>query len=299
MSICLVIAGPTASGKSWLAERIAQIIPATIINADSMQVYKGFPVLTAQPEISDNFALYGYRSPEEAYSVANWLNDASRAIEQSFANNQLPIVVGGTGFYINALINGIAKIPEISKKNRNKARTLLDQQGPQVLSDILFACDPKSKARIRPSDSQRLSRAYEVWLETGKSIFDWQSDNESMISCTFLVVKLTPSKQELDERIATRFDDMLDNGAIDEAKLAASLNLSDSAAKIIGVREINRFLNDEISLEQARELSIIASRQYAKRQLTWFRNKLESDITITKIPDQKDVEEISSLILSL
>ncbi len=277
----LIIAGPTASGKSKLALEYAQNHNGVIINADSMQVYKELPILTAQPSPKEMelvpHKLYGILSGDDPCSVARWQRLALQAIAECAEMGKPPIIVGGTGMYISALLSGIAAIPEVSSQVRSAVRTLHQQLGADDFYKELQQLDPEMAKRLHPGDTQRVVRAFEVIKATGRSLLEWQGesgkDAVAHLDCT--VKLLTPDKEKLRERANQRFVRMVANGAVEEAKLLLSKNYDPNmpVMKALGVPELSAYLQGTATLEEAIELAQIATRQYIKRQLTWFRKQ--------------------------
>lgn len=274
-----LIAGPTASGKSALAVRLAQESGALIVNADSMQVYGVLRVVTARPSEADlqqaRHALYGHVAPTVAFSTGSWLRDvaalAAREGDRPF------IFVGGTGLYFRGLVEGFAEMPDIPKHIRERWRYKLHEEGPDKLHRILRMEDPKMASALRPSDGQRIVRALEVLETSGRSIADWQADSRPALvdraSASFRVIE--PDRPTLIERINRRFDRMVEEGALEEVAALLALNPDPAvpAMKAIGVRELGEVLADRMPLADAIERAKIATRQYARRQSTWFRNQ--------------------------
>jgi tRNA dimethylallyltransferase len=272
----VLIAGPTASGKSALAMRIARTQGGVIVNADALQVYENWRILSARPSVADEAAvphcLYGHVGPRAPYSTGHWLRDVA-AILQTPAR---PIIIGGTGLYFTALTEGLADIPTPPASIRAEADHLLATQG---LSTLLDALDPLTRSRIDTRNPMRVQRAWEVQRATGRGLAAWQEDTPPPLlpldACTPLLI--TADKEWLTARIARRFDMMLAAGALDEAR--ANLPLWDPALpsmKAIGAPELVAHLRDEMTLDQAREAATIATRQYAKRQRTWFRARMRA-----------------------
>lgn len=269
-----VIAGPTASGKSAHALEIAQKQPAVIINADSQQVYRDFPILTAQPspaeqQLTPHF-LYGFLDINQKCDAATWAKMAAAEIQTAWANGQLPILVGGTGLYLKTLMQGISPVPDIPTQIRTQATALLNEIGNAAFHAMLIAKDPTS-AHLHIGDTQRILRAYEVVEFTGKPLVYWhkQPTKTFLENAQYAGKILLPDRQALYANCNTRFSQMLENGAIEEVK-RYDLN---HTIKIIGAPEIQSYLRGEISLEMATEKGAQASRNYAKRQYTWFRNQ--------------------------
>ncbi len=277
----VLIAGPTASGKSALALDLAQKLDGVIINTDSMQVYDALQVLTARPGVEDTdvvpHRLYGHVPAQRAYSVGAWSRDVADLLGSDELIQQTPIFVGGTGLYFKALLGGLAQMPAIPAAIREHWRGALLSDGPEKLHAVLATRDPGVAARLNRTDGQRIARALEVLETTGQSIASLQDTaSEALIDVEGAQkIVLMPERALLWERIHTRFEAMLDLGAIDEVRtlLAAELSPELPAMKAIGVREITAMINGNLSRAQAIERGAIATRQYAKRQSTWFRNQ--------------------------
>ncbi len=278
----ILLAGPTASGKSKLAVHLAKKLNGEIINADSMQMYKEFSILSSRPDKKEikkiKHHLYGIISVKKYFSAGEWLRLAKNKINQCIKKKRTPIVVGGTGLYFNAITKGISKIPNIDIKTRNKVRNLFKRLGYKKFYDELIDIDPKVKNKILPTDSHRTQRAYEVMLKTKKSLFDWMLNTKSEFG-DFKVkaVYLNVPREDLLKKISLRTNLMFKRKCVEEVKKFNLLKLdkSLSANKLIGVQEINRYLKGLISLEQCKELINIKTRQYAKRQNTWSRGHMK------------------------
>ncbi len=280
----IVVAGPTASGKSALAMNLALRYDGEVVNADSMQVYAGTSIISAAPTQEDKnlvpHHLYEIYHPSKKGTVVDWLHLAVDAIKDIWARNKVPVVVGGTGMYIDNLINGTTPIPEPSSEVRKQVKNITDVYA------WLQENDKEAVKMLNPADSSRVRRAAEVFLQTGKSIADWYK--EPMIKCLpeadFRVIKIIPTAEELDERCYKRFDKMIEAGAIEEVRYLNSLNLQEDlpAMKMLGVPELIAFVKGEKNLREAIDLAKLHTRQYAKRQRTWFRNKLKADIILDK-----------------
>jgi tRNA dimethylallyltransferase len=279
----ILIAGPTASGKSALALDMASRENGIIVNADSMQVYCLLDIITARPTATDQqrvpHALYGHVHPSIAYSTGAWLRDVSRLVAEGGLAGRRPIFVGGTGLYFRALADGISPMPEIPDEVRERWRQRLRDSGPQELHRILARDDPQAALVLKPGDGQRVLRALEVLEASGRSILAWQKDGGGppridRNSARFIVIE--PERPLLVERIEQRFARMVEQGAIDEVKalLALGLDAQLPAMKAIGVRELGMVIEGRIPLAEAVRLAAIGTRQYAKRQATWFRNQL-------------------------
>ncbi len=279
----ILLAGPTASGKSNLAFKLAEKINGEIINADSMQVFKEFSVLSSRPSLTQTSKirhhLYGIISVNKHFSVGDWLKEVKKKINICKKKQKVPIIVGGTGLYFNIITKGISKIPDIDIKTRKKVRNLFQKLGCRKFYYQLLKLDPKIKDRILPTDSQRLQRAYEVKLKTKKSLYDWFANTKSDFS-DFEIKKIFIDipREVLLKRISLRTEQMFKKRCINEVKRfnALKINKTLSANKLIGVKEINDFLNKSISLKQCKELINIKTRQYAKRQNTWARGHMKN-----------------------
>lgn len=279
----ILIAGPTASGKSALAIRMASETGGLIVNTDSMQVYDVLNLLTARPGKADLVAaehhLYGHVAPSISYSTGRWLDDVSDLLSRPAVKGRTPIFVGGTGLYFRALLGGLSQMPAVPENVRAYWRDRMQVDGPERLHQLLVERDPGMAAMLRPSDSQRIVRALEVVEGTGKSLLAWQQTQGRALvdEASARKIVLLPDRAWLAGRIARRFALMLDGGAVDEVKALLALDLDPAlpAMKAIGVREIAAFLEGSMSQEEAMERSVIATRQYAKRQSTWFRNQLD------------------------
>ncbi len=282
----ILIGGPTASGKSGLALKIAGAFDGAIINADSMQVYRELRTLTARPTIADETEaphhLYGHLAGSAPCSVAVWLAAAREKIDVSWAENKTPIVTGGTGLYFKALLEGLAAVPEISENVREEVRRQLEKDGASSLHQQLNKLDPEMAARLEPGDSQRVTRALEVILSTGRSLRDWQAEqpegglNREMAPNSILSFAFLPDRETLYERCNARLRQMVEvEDAIDEVRHLLSLNYAPHlpVMKALGVPQIALYLRNEQSLEEAIQQTQTATRQYAKRQMTWFRNQ--------------------------
>lgn len=271
----LIIAGPTASGKSALALALAERFGGTVINADSMQVYRELPIVTAQPSARDvataPHRLYGVRAAAEPGSVAWWRREALSAMDEA----AFPILCGGTGLYLHSLTAGLADIPEPDPAHRAEARALVAAEGAPAMHARLAALDPETAARLRPSDPQRLARAWEVWRSTGIGLAAWQRTAGAPIPYGFRLILLDPPRDDLWITVAARFDAMLAAGAADEVAALCALNLAPDcpALRALGVPELSAASRGESTMAEARLQAIAASMRYVKRQTTWFRNR--------------------------
>ena len=278
----ILLAGPTASGKSALALALAEKFGGTIINADSMQVYLDLRLITARPSVEEErrmpHALYGHVDAAENYSVGAWRSEAAAELAMAERQSRAAIVVGGTGLYFNALTRGLTAMPPIPKQVRDDVRARLKSDGAAALHDELKRLDPHAAARLNRGDRARISRALEVMVATGRSIRDWHEDAkpDGPDSLRAVRIFLSPERDELARRIGARFDAMIEAGAIEEVRALMARNLDPSlpAMKAHGVPWLIRQLRGEITLEQAVEGAKRDTRQYTKRQETWFRNQL-------------------------
>ena len=270
----VLIAGPTASGKSALALEIAARHGGVIVNADALQVFSNWHVLTARPDADEQAAaphrLYGHIPPDQDYSVGHWLHEVSALLD-----GPRPIIVGGTGLYFTALTGGLAHVPQIAPEWRDRSGALLDQGGlPALLAEI----DTQTAAQIDRRNPARVRRAWEVLHATGRGLAAWQQDTPPprVAQADALRLVMDAPRDWLTPRIATRFDKMLAQGALDEVR--ANLPRWDPArpaSRAIGAPELVAYLQDEMTLPQARARAIIATTQYAKRQRTWFRSRMK------------------------
>ena len=279
----ILLAGPTASGKSNLAIKLAKKINGEIINADSMQVFKEFTILSSRPVLSQmgniKHHLYGIISVKKHFSAGDWLKQAKKKIKICLKKKKVPIIVGGTGLYFNTITKGMSKIPYIDKKTRNKVRNLYKKLGIKRFYKKLINLDPKIKYKILQTDSQRLQRAYEVKLKTKKSLFDWFANTKSdFLDFEIKKIFIESPRELLLKKISIRTEQMFRNKCINEVKKFNRLKINKnlSVNKLIGVQEINDFLRGSISLEQCKDLINIKTRQYAKRQNTWARGHMKN-----------------------
>jgi tRNA dimethylallyltransferase len=305
----IVVAGPTASGKSELAIRIAEVFGGEVVNADSMQVYHELEILTARPGAEDlarvPHHLFAIRSLTDACSVAMWLELASAAIEEVHSRGRVPVICGGTGFYIRALLEGIAQIPEIPAAARIAAQEKHAEMGGAAFRAALGARDPVTAARLADGDSQRLIRAWEVVDATGRSIAEWQADGQKSVRpFDAVTIALMPDREALYATCDGRFHEMVRRGALDEARHVAALGIDPllPGMKALGLPEFLAHLRGEIALEEAIEQAQRATRRYAKRQMTWFRHqfvpKIPVDAQYSKRMEERIFPKIRRLLLT-
>ncbi len=294
----LIVAGPTASGKSALALDLADAFDGVVINADSMQVYEELRVLSARPDESETarapHRLYGVLSGREACSAGKWREMAMAEIADCHANGKLPIITGGTGMYLNALTEGIAPIPDVPARIREDVTTELENLGHEAFFAKLKRDDPETAATLDGTNTQRLIRAAEVFAHTGRGLTSWHQEPvitppENM---KFKKLCYMPPRDILYDRCNRRFDLMIEQGAIDEVRDLIALELPETAPvmKAVGVRELGAYLAGEIDLDTAKEKSQRETRRYAKRQLTWFRHQM----TDKEIIDAKYSESLAA-----
>ncbi len=278
----ILIYGPTASGKSKFAIKLAKKFNGEIINADSMQVYKEFKILSARPLKKDykkiNHHLYGFRSSKKIFSTGHWLKLANQKIFDIKKKKKVPIIVGGTGLYFKALTEGLVNIPNIPTKFRNKIRSLHKKIGTKKFFLELVKIDPLVKKKIHPLDTQRAIRAYEIKLFTKKSMYDFfETNNLKYQQDDFYKIFINFPRHELVKRIESRSKKMIKNGLISEVKKFLGLKVPKkmTASKAIGVNEVRDYLDKKILIHELIEKISIKTRQYAKRQMTWGRGHMK------------------------
>jgi tRNA dimethylallyltransferase len=300
----ILIAGPTASGKSALALRLAEKLGGTVVNADSMQVYRDLRIITARPTPDEEtrvpHRLYGHVDAAVNFSVGRWCTEAAAALAAIKQEGRTAIVVGGTGLYFSALTRGLAAVPPIPALVRDQVRSRLTTDGVEALHAELAKRDPATAARLTPRDRSRVTRALEVVLATGRSLTQWHDDNmpASVDASRAAKIFLMPDRDELLRRIDARFDAMMAAGALDEVRALAARNLNPNlpAMKAHGVPWLVRHLNGEIALEQAVEEAKRDTRRYTKRQATWFRNQLAD---FAWVEPERALAEIEAQLLAL
>jgi len=277
----ILISGPTASGKSNFAIKLAKKIRGEIINADSMQVYKELRILTARPIKKEyqkiKHHLYGFQSVKKKFSTGKWLKLVIEKIAIIKKRKNIPILVGGTGLYFKALTDGLVKIPNIPIKFRNKIRNLQKKLGQNFFFKQLIKLDPLVYEKINPTDVQRSIRAYEVKSYTKKSLADWFKNTKAKFADDdFIKIYIDFPRQDLLDKISARTDQMLKQGAITEVKkfLKLKIGKEKTSNKVIGINEIRDFLNKKSDLSEVKEKITVKTRQYAKRQSTWARGQM-------------------------
>jgi tRNA dimethylallyltransferase len=279
----ILITGPTASGKSALALKFAAETGGAVINADSMQVYEGLRVLSARPSPEEMAGLphllYGHVPSSTAYSTGAWIRDIAAVLETERAKGRTPVIVGGTGLYFKALTGGLSDMPVVSDDIRFRLRQRLEQEGPDALHAELQKLDPVTASRLKPADGQRIVRALEIFEATGEPLSRFQAKAGPALvdpQRTKNIVVL-PDRAVLADRINRRFASMFEAGAVEEveALLAQGLSTELPVMRAIGVPEIAAYLRSELSREAVIDRASAATRQYAKRQMTWFRNQMD------------------------
>lgn len=287
----LVVCGPTASGKSGLALQLAQQLGGCVINADSMQVYDGLPMLTAQPSAADRAAaphrLYGALHPADACTAERWRDLAAQEIRRAHAEGLLPIVTGGTGFYLRALMQGFSPVPEVDPTIRARLNDEIRATGNAAFHARLQSCDPEIAAQLHPGNTQRLVRAMEVFEGTGRKLSDWQSAplQGAPEGLRFITIALLPPREKLYAQCDARFSRMVADGVLEEVGDFMKKDHGVSPLdKALGYPALCRHLQGEIPLADAVQEAQAATRHYAKRQTTWFRNQITPDIVLEK-PD--------------
>ncbi|MBL94198.1 MAG: tRNA dimethylallyltransferase [Alphaproteobacteria bacterium MarineAlpha3_Bin5] len=285
----IIIGGPTASGKTKLALDISKRIPSSIINADSIQVYRELEIISSRPTLKQvslaPHRLFGALSAHERCSAGRWLDMARIAITEAWANDHLPIMTGGTGLYLKVLIEGIAQIPDIPPRIVKKYEEHLKRIGGKNFKEELAKSDPHSAIRLLASDSQRLVRAASVLAATGRTMDSWQSEKsrELIANTRFYTILLFPPRQDLYLSINNRVDRMIAQGALDEARNFAELGVDRRlpAAKAIGLVEFIQYIENKIDLASATQLTKQKTRNLAKRQMTWFKNSIDKNILVS------------------
>ena len=290
----ILISGPTASGKSNFAIKVAKKINGEIINADSMQVYKRLKILTARPGKKEQknikHHMYGVIDLNKKFSTGQWLKAAIKKIKEINKRKKIPILVGGTGLYFQSLVDGLVKIPEIPLKFRNKIRLMQKKEGQKKFYKKLLKIDPIIKDKFDPNDSQRTIRAFEIKSYTKTSMYEWLNKTKSEFKGEeFLKLYIDFKREDLNKRISSRAIKMMEEGAINEVKKFIKLKIKRdlSVNRVIGIDELTQYLDKKINFDQAKELITIKTRQYAKRQATWARSRMTSwkKINPNKIAD--------------
>jgi tRNA dimethylallyltransferase len=300
---CIIICGPTASGKSALAVDLANKLQGEVINADSMQIYSQLEILTARPSLPDlelvPHRLFGVRSLTEPCSVSIWRKMAIDSIKQVVARGRLPIVCGGTGMYIRYLTKELAAIPTIPLAFRVKATERLLSIGNKQFSEELVQRDPTMRGKTPVGDSQRLIRAWEVLEATGKSLTEWQALNDKATDINFYTILLMPDRESLYHSCDERFLGFIGRGALDEVVRIKDMKLDPTlpGMKALGLPQLINYLEGDIDLNQAIEEAQRHTRRYAKRQMTWFRNQLKPNYLQADLNTKKHYGKIQDLVI--
>lgn len=298
----ILISGPTATGKSSLALKIAKKIDSEIINADSIQLYKDLSILTARPSVERETVkhhLYGLLNGDIKWSVGKWLQETKVLIQNIIEKRKIPIIVGGTGFYFKAITDGLSPIPDIDHLVRDELNDLLLEEGLESLYLDLQKVDEAAAEKINPNDRQRIIRALEVYNGTKKRISDyWKMERVKYIDKPTVNFRIEAERRWIYEKCDSRVDNMFREGVIDEVKNLKNKNYSKDSPifKAIGVEEISSFLDEKISIEEASDLIKFKTHQYAKRQITWINNQM---ITWNKINTQHSDKNVDEIIKKL
>ena len=302
----ILISGPTASGKSNFAIKIAKKINGEIVNADSMQVYKQLKILTARPNKREQkdikHHMYGTIDLNKKFSTGQWLNTAIKKIKEIKKRKKIPILVGGTGLYFQSLVNGLVKIPEIPIKFRNKIRLIQKKEGQKKFYKKLLKIDPMAKGKFDQNDTQRTIRAFEIKSFTKISMYEWLNNTKSEFNKEeFLKLYIDFKREDLIKRISLRSTEMIEEGAIKEVKkfIKSKIKKDLSVNRVIGIDELTQYLDKKINLDQAQELISIKTRQYAKRQATWARSRMTSWKKINPIKIANYVKKLNKSSLKL
>ena len=302
----ILISGPTASGKSNFAVKIAKKINGEIINADSMQVYKQLKILTARPNKEEKknikHHMYGVIDLDQKFSTGQWLKTAIKKIKEIKKRKKIPILVGGTGLYFQSLIDGLVKIPEIPLRFRNKIRLIQKKEGQKKFYKKLLLIDPDVKGKFDPNDTQRAIRAFEIKSFTKISMYEWLNKTKSKFKEEeFLKLYIDFKREDLIKRISSRSIKMIEEGAIKEVKkfIKSKIKKDLSVNRVIGIDELTQYLDEKINLDQAQELILIKTRQYAKRQATWARSRMISWVKINPIKITDYIKKLKKSSLKL
>ncbi len=302
MNKVIVVCGPTASGKTQFAHLLAKKNNGEVVNADSMQLYKSLPIITSSPSLELKnelpYHLYNFLDINSEYCVAKYSQMAAEKIKEISTRKKLPILVGGSGMYINSLIKGFSYIPDIEPEVRAQVRRLQQSLDSNEFFELLKKTDPVIVNVLNAQDSQRVARAYEVFLQTGKSILYYQKSNTKLLEgFSFRIILLLPNRQFLYSMCNNRLEQMFKNGAVEEVKslLNEKCNINALAMKSLGVKEIISYLENRISKDEAMELAKTRTRQYAKRQITWFKNQLQEK-DIIEFSNNGEYEKILTMV---
>ena len=306
LSKIILISGPTASGKSNFAVKIAKKINGEIINADSMQVYKQLKILTARPSKKEQknikHHMYGVVDLNKNFSTGEWLKIVIKKIKEIKKRKKIPILVGGTGLYFQSLINGLVKIPEIPIKFRNKIRLIQKKEGQKKFYKKVLRLDPEVKGKFNPNDTQRAIRAFEIKSFTKVSMYKWLNKTKSDFKEEeFFKLYIDFKREDLIKRISLRSAKMIEDGAINEVKkfIKSKIKKDLSINRVIGIDELTQYLDGKINLDQVQEFISIKTRQYAKRQATWARSRMTSWEKINPIKIADYIKKLNKSSLKL
>jgi len=294
----VLLSGPTATGKSSLAIKLAEKIDGEIINADSIQLYRDLFILTARPDIGKEkikHHCYGFLDGDINWSVGKWIHEINEVLKDVIKRKKVPIIVGGTGLYFKAVTDGLSPIPDIDKSIRLKIENELEKNGLEKLQKRLFLIDPKASKKINPNDRQRIMRALEVYEGTNKKISDfWLMNREKIINYKSINFKIDADREWIYKNCDLRVDYMFENGVIEEVRRLLNKNYSKNSPimKAIGVDEITSFLNNDITFDRALDLIKFKTHQYAKRQITWINNQMISWNSINTQYSNKIINKI-------
>ena len=284
MKKIIIVGGPTASGKSKFALNLAKLVDGEIINADSMQVYKYFSILTSQPKKNDYKViphhLYGYVETNIKYNAVKWLNDTNFKIGKLLKNNKTPIVVGGSGLYLEFLCKGVNNMPQISTKTKEKVSSLLKNISKVDLLNLIVKVDKKYSLKLNIADKFRISKLLEVYFETKKNITYFHSKNKKINNYDFFKVLISPDKNKVRLNIKNRVIEMLEEGLVEELKKYRNKVVDCNIKNAIGFQEINSYIENKVTLEETTNLIVKKTKNFAKRQYTWFENRFDQNLKI-------------------
>ncbi len=284
MKKIIIVGGPTASGKSKFALNLARLVNGEIINADSMQIYKYFSILTSQPKKSDfkviPHHLYGYVETNVKYNAVKWLNDTNLKIRKLLKDNKTPIVVGGSGLYLEFLYKGVNNMPQISTKTRDKVSLLLQNISNADLLNLIAKVDKEYSLKLNIADKFRISKLLEVYYETKKNITYFHSKNKKTNNYNFFKVFISPDKNKVRVNIKKRVMKMVEEGLIEELKKYRNKVVGCNIENAIGFNEINSYIENKVTLEEATNLIVKKTKNFAKRQYTWFANRFDQNLKI-------------------
>ena len=284
MKKIIIVGGPTASGKSKFALNLAKLVDGEIINADSMQIYKYFSILTSQPKKNDYKViphhLYGYVDTNVKYNAVKWLYDTNLKIRELLKNNKTPIVVGGSGLYLEFLCKGVNNMPKISINTKEKVRSLLKNISDADLLNLIIKIDKNYSQKLNIADKFRITKLLEVYFETKKNITYFHSKNKKTNNYDFFKVLISPDKNKVRINIKKRFIEMLEGGLVEELKKYRKKVVDCNIENAIGFKEINSFIENKVTLEEATNLTVKKTKNFAKRQYTWFENRFDQNLKV-------------------